>query len=73
MIFTVDRIEGDVVVLETEDEKTVTVAKEQLPAVKAGDVLRFAAGVYTVDERETARRRAEVFALEQRLRNKSKH
>ena len=73
MIFTVDRIEEDVVVLETEDEKTVTVAKGQLPAVKAGDVLHFAAGVYTVNTEETERRRAEIFALEQRLLQKSKH
>ena len=71
MIFTVDRIEENVVVLETEDEKTV--AREQLPTVKAGDVLRFAAGVYTVDAKETERRRAEIFALEERLLQKSKH
>lgn len=73
MIFTVDRIEENVVVLETEDEKTVTVARAQLPTVKAGDVLRLTAGVYTVDAKETERRRAEIFALEQRLLQKSRH
>ena len=61
MIFTVDRIEENVVVLETEDEKTVTVARAQLPTVKAGDA------------KETERRRAEIFALEQRLLQKSRH
>lgn len=73
MFFTVDRIEEDVVVLESEDERTLTVRRASLPAVRAGDVLRCTAGVYTVDLQETARRRSEIFALEQRLRNKSKH
>ena len=70
MIFTIDRIVEDVVVLEDENGDTVTVSVETLPAVRAGDVLRLENGVYTVLDNETEKRRNAAFALEQKLRQK---
>ena len=70
MIFTVDRIEGNVVVLENEDGDMVTKRVDCLPPCRAGDVLCETDGVYTVDVLETNRRREEIFALEQKLRQR---
>ncbi len=70
MIFTVDRIEGDVVVLEDENGDVVTISVDILPACKAGDVLKETDGVYTVEREETKKRREVVYALEQKLRQK---
>lgn len=71
MIFTVDRMEGNVVVLEDENGDIVTVSVEKLPACKAGDVLRLEEnGVYTVDADEAAHRRNVAFSLEQKLKQK---
>lgn len=70
MIFTVDRIEGNVVILEDENGDTVTVSVETLPACGAGDVLQYENGVYTVEKEETQKRRSAAYALEQKLKRK---
>lgn len=70
MIFTVDRIEGNVVVLEDENGNTLTVSVENLPTCKAGDVLKETDGVYTVEREETQKRRDAAYTLEQKLRQK---
>lgn len=68
--FTVDRIEGNTVVLEDENGDMRTLPSDTLPPVAAGDVLRYENGVYTVDADETAARRAAAFTLEQKLKAK---
>ncbi len=68
---TVDRLEGDLVVLEREDGSTYAVPKAQLPPdTTAGDVLTERDGAFERDPDETARRRSAAFLLEQKLRQK---
>jgi hypothetical protein len=71
MIFTVDRIVGDVVVLEDEKERITEVSLSlfiELPVV--GDVVRLENGRYSIDKDETRKRRDEIFDLEQRLQKR---
>ena len=70
MIFTVDRIVENVVILEDENGDTLTVSVETLPAVRAGDVLEYRNGVYTVSVTETEKRRQAAISLEQKLKQK---
>lgn len=70
-VFTVDRIEGSVVVLEDENGDTLSISADTLPpGITAGTVLRCADGIYTPDAAETARRRQTALALEKKLREK---
>ena len=68
MIFTVDRIVDDVVVLEDESQRMAEVSLSLFsqPPV-AGDVVRLENGRYSIDKDETRKRRDEIFDLEQRL------
>ncbi|MDR3345214.1 MAG: DUF3006 domain-containing protein [Oscillospiraceae bacterium] len=68
-IFAVDRIEDALAVLETEDGGFVDFPLSGLPpGTRQGSVLRRnAAGVYSLDANEEARRRAENFALQEQL------
>ncbi len=69
MMYSLDRFEGDVAVLEDEDGGTVTVPLTQLPAdVKAGMMLRLTEGVYSVDAAATAARRERILRLQRNLR-----
>ena len=58
-MWTIDRLEGDLAVLEVEEGKTVTVPKTALPeGAQEGDVLRI-----TIDREKTTAREAEIKAL----------
>lgn len=58
-MWTIDRLEGDLAVLEVEERKTVTVPKTALPeGAQEGDVLRI-----TIDREKTTAREAEIKAL----------
>lgn len=58
-MWTIDRLEGDLAVLEVEEGKTVTVPKTALPeGTQEGDVLRI-----TIDREKTTAREAEIKAL----------
>lgn len=70
MYYTVDRLVDNMVILEDSNGETQTVSADALPAVTAGDVLRYENGVYAVDVDETAKRRDMAFSLEQKLRQK---
>ena len=70
MFFTVDRIEGDVVVLEDASGEISTKSANVLPPCRAGDVLAEHNGVFTVDVCKTQEKRDEVFSLEQKLKRK---
>ena len=69
--YTIDRFEEELAVLEDENGVTLTVARALLPPEAAeSDVLRFEGGVYTLDRRETDDRRADVLALQKKLKRK---
>ncbi|MGI6199686.1 MAG: DUF3006 domain-containing protein [Christensenellales bacterium] len=56
--YTVDRIEGDQVVVECPDGRICIRPREQMPAgVREGDRLRRAEGGWEIDARDTARAR----------------
>lgn len=58
-MWTIDRLEGDLAVLEVAEGKTVTVPKTALPeGAEEGDVL-----CITIDREKTAAREAEIKAL----------
>ena len=67
----IDRIEGDLAVLEREDGSTYAVSRDSLPTgAAAGDVLREQNGRLVPDPDETANRRDMAFSLEQKLKQK---
>lgn len=70
MRFTVDRIDGCVVVLEDENRNTLTTTVDALPSCKEGDLLIEQDGIYTVDLTETEKRRQQAASLEEKLRRK---
>lgn len=70
--FSVDGIHDGVVVLEGENGEKIVLSIEKAPACQEGDVLFEENGVFILSPDETARRRNAAFALEQKLRNKSK-
>ncbi|MBQ2780752.1 MAG: DUF3006 domain-containing protein [Clostridia bacterium] len=73
MSFSVDRIEGDLAVLEDENGVLQTVPLMQLPLdTREGSVLRLENGVWTLDADEAARRRAEALRLQALLRKKKR-
>ena len=73
MIFSVDRIENGLAVLEDENGTMQTVPLAQLPPDTCeGAVLRLAEGVWTIDTDEAARRRTEALRLQALLRKKRK-
>lgn len=58
-MWTIDRLEGDLAVLEVAEGKTVTLPKTALPkGAQEGDVL-----CITIDREKTAAREAEIKAL----------
>ena len=70
MTYIVERIEEDMAVLQNHNEEEQIVPLTDLPPVKAGDVLLFENGAYTVKESETAARKSRILALQNRLRKK---
>lgn len=70
MFYAIDRFEGDVAVLQDDDEHMYTVPRTDLPAdVRQGDVLcRGGDGGYEAAPEETQARRERIRRLEQRLR-----
>ena len=71
MVYSIDRIEGDVVVLVDDDGHSIPVSLSALPSsVACGDVLRMQDGVYVLDTDETQARRSYAFSLQEKLRRK---
>ena len=70
MLYSIARFEGDVAVLQDDDERTVNVPRAQLPAdVRQGDVLRRREdGSFEPLPDETQARRERIRRLEQMLR-----
>ena len=67
----VDRIVGDIAVLEKEDRSHIEVSVVDIGLdIKEGSVLLFDGGVYTADEVSEAQRRKKIFEMQQKLRKR---
>ena len=62
MIYVIDRIEENLLVLENDDEQTFSVPKELLPDAKEGDCVEI-----TINHEETEKRRNNVRRLMEEL------
>lgn len=68
----VDRIIGDIVVLEKDDRSHVEVLLSDISvAVKEGSVLLFDGFKYAADKESEDERRKKLFEMQQRLKNKN--
>ena len=69
MLYSVDRIEGELAVLVDDQENTVCVRIEMLPnEIKAGEMVRLENEQYVLAADATQVRRAQIRQLQQRLR-----
>ena len=67
----VDRIIGDIAILEKEDRSHVEVSLSEIGLdLKEGSVLLFDGAAYTADEASEAERRKRLFEMQQRLKRK---
>ena len=67
--FVVDRIEGDIVVLQDlSTKKMKNVEKDLLPKVKEGDALKYENKEYTFDEETKNKREEDIKAKFERLK-----
>ena len=73
MKYTVDRIEGDIAVLENEDERRVKVKMSLLPeGVREGSCLSEENGVFRLDEASAEALRRKHYMLQQRMKRKKR-
>ena len=69
MLYSVDRIEGELAVLIDEEEITVCVRLDKLPnGIKTGEMVRYENGQYVLDADAAQVRRAQILHLQQKLR-----
>ncbi len=68
----VDRIVGDIAVLEKEDRNHIEVSLSKIGIdIKEGSILLFDGFVYSADEDSEATRRKRIFEMQQKLKNKA--
>ncbi len=73
MKYTVDRIEEGVAVLENELSEHINIPLSELPAgIRDGSVIVYNNDHYELDLSSEEKRRAEMFAKQQRLLNRNK-
>ena len=73
MKYTVDRIEGDIAVLENEDERRVKVKMSLLPeGVREGSCLSEENGAFRLDEASAEALRRKHYMLQQRMKRKKR-
>ncbi len=71
MVYSVDRIEGELAVLVDENEAVCHVALTELPLhTKEGDMLRLVDGHYVADDASAKARREQVLRLQDKLRRR---
>jgi len=71
--YSIDRIEGNIAVLQDNEERIINVDVALLPVdAVVGDVVQQVNGRYEHDRDETDARRDRIFQLEQLLRTKRK-
>ncbi|WP_425801129.1 DUF3006 domain-containing protein [Desulfitobacterium sp. Sab5] len=64
----IDRFEGDLAVIETEERQIITIQRRMLPpGVCEGDAVYEEDGVYRIDMEETKHRKEEIKTLMNRL------
>lgn len=64
----IDRFEGEIAILELENRERLELKREHLPGeAKEGDVIVQIDGQYTIDPKETQRRKEEIEKLSQTL------
>ena len=68
--YIVDRIEGNIAILERGDGVMVDVPLSSLPKVKQGDFLVFIDGVFSLDKEGLIKRKEEIRKLQDKLRKK---
>lgn len=69
MLYSIDRFEGEFVVLIAEDKSSHTVLRTQLSNnAKAGDMVRLLDGQYCLDNDAATARREQILRLQQKLR-----
>ena len=69
MKYTVDRFEGEYAVCEDESGAFVNIERKSLPSdVKSGDILFGRDGKFSADKRLSDQKRAEISALQKKLR-----
>ncbi len=74
MKYTVDRIEEEIAVLQCEDGVFINVSLSLLPEdIRDGSILQLVNGCYTKDFSAEEKRRAEMYAKQQRLLKKNKN
>ena len=67
----VDRIVGDIAVLEKEDRSHIEVPLSEIAIqIKEGSVLLFDGDEYTADEDSEALRRKKIFEMQQKLKSR---
>ena len=67
----VDRIVGDIAVLEKEDRSHIEVTLAEIDVdIKEGSILLFDGSRYTADEDSEAQRRKKIFEMQQKLKNR---
>lgn len=65
---SVDRLEGEFAICIDDNEKTRKINIKKLPkGVKEGDVLKVLKNGYELDEKETKKRREEIFSLQEEI------
>ena len=68
----VDRIIGDIAVLEKEDRSYIEVSLSEIALdIKEGSVLLFDGSVYTADVDSEAARRKRIFEMQQKLKSRN--
>ena len=68
----VDRIVGDIAVLEKEDRSHIEVTLAEIDVdVKEGSILLFDGSVYTADEVSEVARRKRIFEMQQKLKSRN--
>ena len=67
----VDRIVGDIAVLEKEDRSHIEVPLSEISVdIKEGSILLFNGFVYTADDDSEVARRKKIFEMQERLKRK---
>ncbi len=71
MQYSIDRFEGELAVLIDEQQGTHDVLRSLLPeGAKAGDMLHFDNGHYTIDDAAARARREQILRLQNKLRRR---
>lgn len=68
--FSVDRIEGDFYILESENKVYIDIPKNQVENAKEGDIVFLSSdGIYRVDFEETEKLKKELYELQNSIFN----